>query len=326
MTMSKLHTQKSTAALRVASALSDFSSSATPVHLGRMLRTGNHLQQSPLVSQDSSNNNERHLNSFDASPLSASGTIAWLCFVSLCVVTPIACCALFYALRIHRQQAEQWNAIRAEEEEQANTDISRIQANVKTFTDIEDKSRRRSIQRTHRKNIRIVLEEDLYFSSKSALNDDDDDDDDIEAGSVQDSDTLRTEDSVYTNTISEKSHFTAELSSGCSICLESFAAGDAVMHSTDVQECRHVFHKECIVSWLAAQSTSACPCCRQEFIGGGGTPENSLSTQEQFQEGMGGGVLSAATAVQVQEIEAIVPSQDRIRHERDGNDDEIIRI
>ena len=80
--------------------------------------------------------------------------------------------------------------------------------------------------------------------------------------------------------------FRKELSSGCSICLEPFVAGDTIMHSIDVKECRHVFHESCIVAWLVRQGSSSCPCCRQEFVGLE-TPVTSLCSQEQFQEALG---------------------------------------
>lgn len=83
------------------------------------------------------------------------------------------------------------------------------------------------------------------------------------------------------------STFQSELARGCSICLEPFVEGDAIMHSVDTNQCRHLFHENCIVSWLVAQSTSVCPCCRQEFVGME-TPRTSLSSQEQFQEALGG--------------------------------------
>ena len=93
----------------------------------------------------------RELSSFDSSPLSASGTIAWLCFVSVCVVTPLVCCFLYCGWN----RREQEEAHRAEEQEQTNTDISRIEANVKRFTERQDKRRKRSIRLSHRKNIRV---------------------------------------------------------------------------------------------------------------------------------------------------------------------------
>lgn len=55
------------------------------------------------------------------------------------------------------------------------------------------------------------------------------------------------------------------------------------MHSMDVSECRHIFHEMCVCEWLVKQSTSACPCCRQVFVGME-TPVTSLSTPEEFHQ------------------------------------------
>ncbi|XP_061353461.1 RING-H2 finger protein ATL57 [Gastrolobium bilobum] len=43
----------------------------------------------------------------------------------------------------------------------------------------------------------------------------------------------------------------------CAICLDEFRVGDSVKMIT---YCKHVFHKECIDTWLAAHVT--CPVCR----------------------------------------------------------------
>ncbi|CAH8277779.1 unnamed protein product [Arabidopsis lyrata] len=43
----------------------------------------------------------------------------------------------------------------------------------------------------------------------------------------------------------------------CSICLEEFEDGHAIVR---INKCRHVFHRFCIVSWLKQKRT--CPNCR----------------------------------------------------------------
>jgi hypothetical protein len=49
----------------------------------------------------------------------------------------------------------------------------------------------------------------------------------------------------------------------CQICLDDFAVGDEVRASRNSQ-CRHLFHSDCIVLWLANQDL--CPVCRQDFL------------------------------------------------------------
>lgn len=49
----------------------------------------------------------------------------------------------------------------------------------------------------------------------------------------------------------------------CQICLDDFAVGDEVRASRNIQ-CRHLFHSDCIVLWLANQDL--CPVCRQDFL------------------------------------------------------------
>jgi len=43
----------------------------------------------------------------------------------------------------------------------------------------------------------------------------------------------------------------------CPICLSNFEAGEIVVHGN----CSHIFHKDCLLSWLSKQSS--CPCCRK---------------------------------------------------------------
>mmetsp|Transcript_2108 Transcript_2108/g.4690 ORF Transcript_2108/g.4690 Transcript_2108/m.4690 type:complete len:287 (-) Transcript_2108:31-891(-) len=49
----------------------------------------------------------------------------------------------------------------------------------------------------------------------------------------------------------------------CPICLEAFSVGEDVAWSR-LENCRHVFHYECIMPW-AMLGNLLCPCCKQIF-------------------------------------------------------------
>lgn len=70
-------------------------------------------------------------------------------------------------------------------------------------------------------------------------------------------------------------------SNTCNICLEGFQVGDIVAHASSQLLCRHVFHEDCIVSWLATRTQdpkALCPCCRQVFtVVHGGAPPPTFS-------------------------------------------------
>mmetsp|Transcript_27517 Transcript_27517/g.42309 ORF Transcript_27517/g.42309 Transcript_27517/m.42309 type:complete len:108 (+) Transcript_27517:83-406(+) len=50
----------------------------------------------------------------------------------------------------------------------------------------------------------------------------------------------------------------------CQICLDEMNPGQEVSWSKN-KNCCHVFHKECIVDWLAKDHND-CPCCRNAFL------------------------------------------------------------
>ena len=68
--------------------------------------------------------------------------------------------------------------------------------------------------------------------------------------------------------------------STCAICLADYKAGDTVIWSGN-KECYHVFHDECIISWLLSINDNQeyiCPCCRQTFLCDKESHSNSTTT------------------------------------------------
>lgn len=52
----------------------------------------------------------------------------------------------------------------------------------------------------------------------------------------------------------------------CALCLDDYCVGDEVVWSS-CPECKHVFHKECFLSWLS-KGKKRCPICRNWFVPG----------------------------------------------------------
>jgi hypothetical protein len=54
----------------------------------------------------------------------------------------------------------------------------------------------------------------------------------------------------------------------CIICFEDFEVGDIVGWNRDFtrSSCRHVFHKDCICTWLCKPNSNDCPTCRTVLI------------------------------------------------------------
>lgn len=50
--------------------------------------------------------------------------------------------------------------------------------------------------------------------------------------------------------------------STCAICLDAFLDGELVNHSST--ECKHIFHKDCLLGWL--DQHDVCPCCRSTMV------------------------------------------------------------
>lgn len=58
---------------------------------------------------------------------------------------------------------------------------------------------------------------------------------------------------------------TRVVSATCAICIDQYVPGCYVSYSSN-KECRHAFHRDCILMWLLKKEEPLCPCCRREFV------------------------------------------------------------
>jgi hypothetical protein len=59
-----------------------------------------------------------------------------------------------------------------------------------------------------------------------------------------------------------------QITEPCAICLSTYDKGDTVVWSSYL-ECPHVYHLNCIQTWIQKTYTTSCPCCRRNFIDSG---------------------------------------------------------
>lgn len=82
---------------------------------------------------------------------------------------------------------------------------------------------------------------------------------------IDDSTDTTTTGFIVTNNES-KEHNDAKISfTSCAICLEQYQPNDRLSYSK-YRQCTHVFHTDCIVSWLVDQKRDDCPYCRGRYI------------------------------------------------------------
>jgi hypothetical protein len=54
----------------------------------------------------------------------------------------------------------------------------------------------------------------------------------------------------------------------CSICLIDYQHGETIQRNAFNESsitCNHIFHPECIATWIERSRKSECPCCRNPF-------------------------------------------------------------
>jgi len=69
------------------------------------------------------------------------------------------------------------------------------------------------------------------------------------------------------------------VSASCAICLCQYEEGNVVVWSSK-EECHHVFHQDCILTWLLKKREPLCPCCRQEFV----DPQQAYGDEDELYE------------------------------------------
>jgi hypothetical protein len=68
----------------------------------------------------------------------------------------------------------------------------------------------------------------------------------------------------------------------CAICLLEYELGDSVVWSTR-KVCKHAFHDECILMWLA-KGKKRCPVCRHFFVPGSSIDDKKVITHDEDDE------------------------------------------
>mmetsp|Transcript_19290 Transcript_19290/g.29712 ORF Transcript_19290/g.29712 Transcript_19290/m.29712 type:complete len:418 (-) Transcript_19290:2696-3949(-) len=182
-------------------------------------------------------------------PYTSVGFIIWYCFVILCCGIPICCCCTCYWMS-HRESnssslQELLDAMDQQQQEDLEVEISRIEANISTFTQEEQKRRKLMLEKDFKSRQKTLTKADLSTSLED------------EASSVEKL-------SQHSGGGGGPSPLLCLSGSSCSICLTKYEIGDTVIKSTN-PVCKHIFHADCLVSWLMTKQKPLCPCCRQTF-------------------------------------------------------------
>lgn len=221
------------------------------------------------------------------------------------VITPILVylyCVPYQKWKRRRrvQRLELRNEREAQRRIESDLEISRIEANVKKFSDIQQKCQRKILHRILKRQQHCVVIDSCSCSSNSTGN-----------GDIECNATTTSNNDIESGDDDSSTSDNDNNNSGpsCSICLEHFVNGEIVVHSINRNQCQHIYHPDCILNWLsasgAANATTAltavsalsassaslsddddvnyysnnpppppphntniysCPCCRQQFI------------------------------------------------------------
>ena len=177
--------------------------------------------------------------------LSSAAAITWYC-LAIAMFLSLSLCLVWCWYNRYRSHRRVVLALQREQDMEA---MSRIEANVKTFSNLVDMKRRRWLKSALKDQLKIISKPDMDSQSREQRT--------SEKGSD----------------CQEEDPYNA-----CSICLEDFEEGDSVAQSSN-SLCRHSFHQDCIVSWLVLSKHSYCPCCRRPFLCLP-TPQTLVASQE----------------------------------------------
>ncbi len=159
--------------------------------------------------------------------LSTAAAIAWYCCL-VTIVVPILTCALYCWYQKFQSQRRATMALQREHQLE---EMSRIEANIQMFSEVEKSKRVRIIRSAIKDQVKKITKADLK-TKRVKRNEEDEDEGN---------------------------------NNSCSICLDDFKVDESVAQSSN-SVCHHLFHEECIILWLSARRDAFCPYCRRPFL------------------------------------------------------------
>lgn len=208
-------------------------------------------------------------------PYTTTGFIVWYCFLFLCCGLPMLCCCtsiccLTVCRKLERSSSgrmgnedDRSSAVLASEEEDAIAlEIARIEANVRAFSLKEQQLRKSNLTKAWVAHKMIVGEESIVETKPKECcgeSENDDQERSIEEGlfELQHIPLPGFKVGETTKRRTAASH--------CAICLESYRPDDSIVWSANAA-CIHIFHEQCMLSWIMKRFKPDCPVCRQTFV------------------------------------------------------------
>ena len=209
-------------------------------------------------------------------PYTTTGFIVWYCFLFLCCGLPMICCCISMCCLTVCRKLEPGSSSRrtgndndpssavlaSEEEDAIALEIARIEANVRAFSLEEQQLRKSNLAKAWVEHKMIVGEESIVeMKSKECCGESENDEQgrSIEEGlfELQHIPVPGFKVGETTKRRTAASH--------CAICLESYRPDDSIVWSANAA-CVHIFHEQCMLSWIMKRFKPDCPVCRQNFV------------------------------------------------------------